>query len=273
MNNFSKLSDWHLHTNFSSDSDTSPKQVIDRAIQLNLKSICFTDHNDFDYPLENGEIVFNLDFNSYIDSLARLKEEYSDKIKIFIGVEQGLMPSVAERVNNYDSDKQLDFIIGSSHLVYGNDPYYEDFWDNISVKEAISKYYESIIDSIKTCHNFDVYGHLDYIIRYAPDKDNNYNWKDYYDYFETILKRLIQEGKGIEINTAGLKSGLKNPNPCIDIVKLYRQLGGEIITTGSDAHKPEHIAYSFDIIENMLKDSGFNYYTIFEKRKPAFIKL
>ena len=104
-------------------------------------------------------------------------------------------------------------------------------------------------------------------------RDNDYNWKDYYDYFDTILRLLIDKGKGIEINTAGLKYGLKNPNPCLDIVKMYRSLGGEIITTGSDAHKACHIAYSYEIITDMLKNTGFNYYTIFKERKPEFVSI
>lgn len=105
------------------------------------------------------------------------------------------MPSVAGRVNEYDKDSVLDFIIGSSHLVYGNDPYYDEFWQNISVKEGISTYYEGIIDSLKVCSNFDVYGHLDYIVRYAPGKDTAYNWKDYSDYIDTILRMLIERVK------------------------------------------------------------------------------
>lgn len=74
------------------------------------------------------------------------------------------------------------------------------------------------------CSNFDVYGHLDYIVRYAPGKDTAYNWKDYSDYIDTILRMLIEKGKGIEINTSGLKYGLKNPNPCPDIIKRYHEL-------------------------------------------------
>lgn len=268
------LSDFHLHTQFSSDSKTSPLDVIKRAKSLGLKNICFTDHNDFDYPLEDGKIVFNLDYNQYTDYMFDLKEKMSHSdLSIYVGVEQGLMESVSEKVNAYDKEGRLDFIIGSSHLVNGVDPYYNSFWQNVSVKEAIEKYYESIICNIKSCSNFDVYGHLDYIIRYTPNKDNDYDWNDYREYFEIILKSLIEKGKGIEINTGGLKYGLKNPNPCIEIIKLYKELGGEIITTGSDAHTPEHIAYGYHVITDILTNAGFNYYTIFNKRKPEFIKL
>ena len=100
-NYLNKLSDCHLHTSFSSDSDNQPENVVKQAIKLGLKSICFTDHNDFDYPLENGQVVFNLDLKNYINTISRIKEKYSHMITINIGVEQGLMPSVAERINEY----------------------------------------------------------------------------------------------------------------------------------------------------------------------------
>lgn len=88
-----------------------------------------------------------------------------------------------------------------------------------------------------------------------------------------ILKTIIEQGKGIEINTAGLKYGMPEPNPCLDIVKMYHDLGGEIITVGSDAHEVKYFAYRFDVVAEMLKNAGFNYYTIFNERKPEFIRL
>lgn len=267
------LSDFHIHSSFSSDSEANPEDIIQTAIKKGLKRICFTDHNDYDYPLEDGKVMFQLDFDSYVKNMCRIRDIYADRIDIYIGVEQGLQKHLSNRIDEYDKDGLLDFIIGSSHLVYGKDPYYKEYWDNHSVSESISTYFQSIIDNIRSCHNYDVYGHLDYIIRYAPDQDRNYNWTDYYDIIDEILKSLINNGKGIEVNTAGLKYGLKAPNPCHGIVKRYKELGGEIITIGSDAHMPEYIAYDFNIITDYLKTAGFKYYTIFSKRQPEFISL
>ena len=217
--------------------------------------------------------MFDLDFPEYIKYFQNLKESYKDKINIHIGVEQGLMRNVADRVNAYDSAKQLDFIIGSSHLVYGEDPYYPEFWEKRSAKDTVLTYYESILDNLSCCHNFDVYGHLDYIARYIPANSYSYNWHDFDDLINTILKTIIEKGKGIEINTAGLKYGMPEPNPCLDIVKMYHDLGGDIITVGSDAHEVKYFAYRFDVAADMLKNAGFNYYTIFNERKPEFIRL
>ena len=119
---------------------------------------------------------------------------------------------------------------------------------------------------------FDVYGHLDYAVRYCPDKNFVYRFDDYRDIFEVLLNRLIENGKGIEINTSGIAK-IGYPHPHIDALKLYKQLGGEIITVGSDAHKKENIGTGFDVAENILKELGFRYYTVFKERKPEFIPL
>ena len=183
------------------------------------------------------------------------------------------LPHLCEQINNYDPAHRLDFIIGSTHLVDGSDPYYPSFWEHHSPKESICTYFENIYKSICCCDNFDVYGHLDYVVRYAPKKDADYQPADYKDLLDMILKKLIENGKGIEINTAGLRYGLKEANPCCFILKRYRELGGEILTTGSDAHKPQDMAFAFDIIVDLLKDCGFSYYTLFHQRKPEFIRL
>ena len=111
------------------------------------------------------------------------------------------------------------------------------------------------------------------MVRYGPDKDKGYSYEAYRDIFDRILEQLISMEKGIEINTAGLAKGMREPNPCIGVIKRYRELGGEIITTGSDAHVPAQIAYAFDRAADILKDCGFKYYTTFEKRSPSFHKL
>lgn len=267
------LADLHTHTSFSTDSEAAPELMLQKAISLGLSAICFTDHNDYDYPKEDGKTVFSLDFDSYISSIRALQAKYRNKLPVYLGVEQGLQASCAKRINAYDPNHELDFIIGSSHLVHGKDPYYPDFWQDSHDKDPIISYFESIYENIQCCDNYDVYGHLDYIIRYAPDQDLHYDWKLYEDLIDQILRLLIEKGKGIEINTAGLKYGLKETNPCYGILKRYRKLGGEILTIGSDGHKPEHLAYAFDRIPDIMKDCGFNYYTIFKKRKPEFIRL
>lgn len=264
--------DFHMHTEFSGDSLTPVSEMIEQAIRKDLSAICITDHLDFDYPYDNPK-DFELDGDMYFDTVFRLARQYSDRIQIMIGVETGLEPDKAELLDQFISRHPYDFIIGSSHLVHRRDPYYPEFFEHRSDSEAFTEYFESILENLKTCHNFDVYGHIDYVVRYSPNKSNNYSYARYAPIIDEILKKLIRSGKGIEINSGGFRSGLDFPNPHPDILKHYRQLGGEIITIGSDAHTPEYIAGNFAQTVSVLEACGFRYYTIFKKRKPVFLKI
>ena len=135
------------------------------------------------------------------------------------------------------------------------------------------EYFESILENIHAFDGFDVYGHIDYVVRYGPTKNANYSWTQYQDVIDEILKLLIENGKGIEINTGGFKYGLGHPNPTEGIIRRYRELGGEIITIGADAHAPQHIGYDFQKVPDILKEAGFEYFTVFKQRKPEFLKL
>lgn len=267
--------DYHLHSNFSSDSSTPTEEQIKQGISLGLKEMCFTEHYDMDFPVTPDGLDFNLDMSSYLHKLSELKTKYRSQISIRAGVELGVMAHLTDRLHDYISDyrDQLDFIIASSHLVDGIDPYEPVYFHTYSEKEGIRLYFESILSNVKAFHDFDVYGHLDYVVRYAPHKGTNYLPSEYMDYFEAIFRILIPQGKGIELNSAGLKAGLHFAHPHPDILKLYREMGGEIITIGSDGHKPEHIAYEFSRVTDILKEAGFKRYTVFHNRKPVFIDL
>ena len=267
--------DCHLHSSYSGDSNTPMEEMILKGIERGLTTMCFTEHNDFDYPYQPNEPqdYFLLTPDPYLYDLLGLREKYADKIKILFGVELGLQPQVMRQNAVLAKSYDFDFIIGSSHICNGNDPYYPAFFEGRSEEEAYREYFESILENIKKFSNFDVYGHLDYVVRYGPNKDTEYTYEKYKDIFDKILELLIDKGKGIEINTGGVKSGLKDLPPCMGILKRYRELGGEIITIGSDAHKPENIAEHFDRAEAVLKECGFKYYTVFEKRTAEFKKL
>lgn len=267
--------DFHLHSYFSGDSDTPMEQMILKGIALGLTQMCFTEHNDFNFPVTelDPEGKFECNIDSYLYELIGFREKYKDKIKILFGLELGMQPHLAHRhailTKNYD----FDFIIASSHICNGKDPYYPSFYEGRSEEDAYREYFTSMIDNIKKFKNFDVYGHLDYVVRYGPNKDAEYTYEKYQDLLEEILKLLIAEEKGLEINTGGLKRGLRDLHPATDILKRYRELGGEIITIGSDAHSPENLTNGFDRAAQVLTECGFKYYTTFENRMPEFHRI
>ena len=264
------IADCHIHTNFSSDSKALPEDQILSAQQKGLSYICFTDHEDMDYFRPNE---FQLDLPIYTSYMEQLRSSYAHKVNIGIGIEVGLQPHLTKQLPQFLSAYPFDFIIGSSHMVQHMDPYFPEFWENGDEKQCILSYYEDTLKNIQTFDCFDVYGHIDYIIRYRPDKSKPYCYKDYADILDEILRQLIQKGKGIECNTAGFKYGLGQPNPEPNLLSRYQELGGEILTIGSDAHQPEHIAYDFSKLPPLLKKCGFRYYTIFRERKPEFFPL
>lgn len=265
------IADFHVHSYFSGDSEESPVNIIERAILLGMKSICFTDHQDFDYNY--GGFDFMLDDGKYFAEIGRLKEEYRDRIEVLTGVETGVEPHLGERLREFTKRRNYDFIIGSTHLINGVDPWYPEYFDEYGDTEGFRIYFENTLKSLDTCSDFDVYGHLDYIVRYAPDGDKNYSYAKFKDVTDKILIKLISMGKGIELNMGGMYKGMSTPNPNPEILKAYRNFGGEIITVGADAHTADKIGYKFDYARELLQEAGFSYYTVFRQRKPEFIKL
>lgn len=273
--------DMHMHTWFSTDSEACPRDMADEAVRKGLKTICFTDHFDKD-DLEWGEEgIFDVD--AYFVEMQKLQEEYAGKLNIRIGIELGLRTYLKDYYEELTKKYPFDFVIGSVHNVpykkdaEGNilytDPAAEKLFTDRTDKEAYRLMMETTLENVRTSDCFQTLGHLDYVVRYGKSREKEYSYTDYADIIDEILKLLIEKEKGLEVNSAGLKYGLPFAHPHPDVLKRYRELGGEIITIGADAHKPEHIAYDFARAEEILKSCGFKYYTEFFEQKPVFKQL
>ena len=271
----------HMHTWFSTDSEACPCDMADEAVRKGLKTICFTDHFDKD-DLEWGEEgIFDVD--AYFVEMQKLQEEYAGKLNIRIGIELGLRTYLKDYYEELTKKYPFDFVIGSVHNVpykkdaEGNilytDPAAEKLFTDRTDKEAYRLMMETTLENVRTSDCFQTLGHLDYVVRYGKSREKEYSYTDYADIIDEILKLLIEKEKGLEVNSAGLKYGLPFAHPHPDVLKRYRELGGEIITIGADAHKPEHIAYDFAKAEEILKSCGFKYYTEFFEQKPVFKQL
>lgn len=267
--------DCHMHTVFSADADYQPVDMILSSIDKDLETICFTDHIDYDFPKMNDkwDMTFDLDTPAYLKKIRELKEQYKEKITIRTGVELGLQPHLGARYHTYVNANDFDFVIGSLHVVDGLDPYYPEAFDGIRDEDMYRRVFDVMLECVQNTDDFDVLGHMDYIVRYGKSKAEQYSYGKYAQEIDDILRCVIEKGKGIELNTSGLKYGLGFAHPHPDILKRYRELGGEIITVGSDAHRPEHVAYDFQKVNGILKSCGFKYYTEFEKRTPIFKQL
>lgn len=265
------LTDTHMHSSFSADSDALMEEMIISAIEKNLKHICFTEHLDLDFP-KKYKLDFTFNIDNYFHTVNKLKNKYSDKIDISYGIEIGMVPYLADRYDEIINKYKFDFVICSSHLVNMSDPYYSEFWEDKSFDEGCIMYFQTIIDNINSFKNFDSYGHLDYIIRYGIEK-KELEYDNYRQIIDDILMLLINNNKALEINAAGYKYGLMAPNPSTKIIERYFKLGGKLITIGSDAHKPEHVAYDYSTLESELKRIGVKQYVYYKNRKPVLVDL
>ncbi len=265
--------DFHMHSAHSGDSSEAMETMIEEAIGKGLTGICFTEHLDEDFPEGDEDFDFSLDTEAYHEHFLECRDRYKEKIRLFFGVEYGLQPHLKERLGEYTGKYPFDMVIGSSHIVNGKDPYLPYYYEGRSEREAYLEYFENVLECVRCFDDFDVYGHLDYVVRYGPNKDRHYSYNEYSDIISEILKTIIDKGKGIEVNSGGFSHGLDHPNPREDVLKRYRELGGEVITVGSDAHRAEMIAYRFDDIRRILTGAGFKHITVFENRKPGFINI
>ncbi|MDD3278803.1 MAG: histidinol-phosphatase HisJ family protein [Lachnospiraceae bacterium] len=262
------LMDSHMHTCFSSDSETPVEAMIEQAIRLGIPGICMTDHYDREYF--NGE--FQLDSGAYFHKMEEMKEKYRDQIDIRIGVELGLQEQLQDWLSSYVHAYPFDFVIGSMHVLHGKDPYYPELFKGSDARQILRDYFISTEQNIDSFHEFQSLGHLDYLARYFSKELGNYSYQDYADEIDAVLKKLITYQIALEVNTAGYKT-MQRPNPDGDVLRRYRELGGEMLTIGADAHVPEYIGYRFEETVSLLRACGFRYYTVFRNKKPQMIEI
>ena len=263
--------DNHIHSNFSGDSEMEANSACQKAIEIGLSGLVFTDHVDYDYPDFDENFLINLD--QYFDFFKKLQQQWKEKIDIRIGIEMGFQPQVVNEIKETVVKYPFDFVINSVHIIDCLDPYVKTYYRGKTKQQAYERYLQEILCSISSYDNFDIIGHIGYVARYGDFEDKPLRYNNYSDLLDQILKVAINKSKGIEINTSGLRGDLHCTIPGYDIFKRYYELGGEIVTIGSDAHFTQHIGHSFDEALEHLKQIGFKYVAHFEGRRPVFEKL
>ena len=270
--------DFHVHSRHSGDSTAPMEKQVLAACEKGLQVLCFTEHFDKDWPYHNTPDLppgyFDLDLAAYRREFLALQDKYQDRIELRIGIELGLQPHLGPALCAYLKENDFfDFVIGSTHVSHGMDPYYSIFFEGVSEKEAWRRYFEDALSSISAFHDVDTYGHLDYVVRYGPTKDSRYDWTDFSDVIEAILEVLVQNGVCLELNTANLVKGCRAPSPAPGILRRYREMGGIGVTIGSDAHAPAYIGAFFDQAARILAEAGYDSYTVFKNRKAEHLPL
>lgn len=272
------VSDIHVHSLFSCDSKESMENHIESAIEKGMAYIGFSDHQEFDafmLPPENYNYLLggNGDTEAYLQAIREMREKYKDRIKVLAGVEVGVRPHLGELLKTYVSRHPFDYIIASTHGFNGYDGGDPRLHEGKAAKETITGYFQTELQNMRAFQDYDIWGHLDYIVRHTPGKCDALIYDDYRDLLDEILTLLVNGGKGIDCNTNLLALGWSEFHPHRDILKRYRELGGEIITFGSDAHMRKDVGRAFDKAADIARKCGFTHYAVYEDRRPIFLPL
>lgn len=281
-----KLIDCHTHTQFSVDSEADLGMCAERADRLGLAAYAVTDHCECNswYPAEHysdGDDMHDSYCykDCFLDSVAAvtaLKEKYNGKLNLICGVEMGQPQAAPEAAAFINADERVDFIIGSLHQIRGEkDFYYIDYMDlgTDKIYDLLERYFTELNEMCRT-NSFDVLGHLTYCLRYMKQRHGiEPDISRFDDIIADSFRTLAQNAKGIEINTSGLRQGFGETFPNLRYTKLFREMGGEIISVGSDAHTAEDIGKNVRDGIEIAKAAGFTRIAYFKKRQPQFIAI
>lgn len=272
------FADYHVHSEYSDDSTYPLEQVIRDAIGMGMDEICITDHVDYGIKKDwdaGEEIVYrgsqplaNVDYPRYMAALRDMQSRYGDRIRIRVGLEFGIQTHTIPQFRALLTRYPLDFVILSIHQVENQEFWTQEFQRGCTQQEYNERYYEELLAVVQQYQGYSVLGHLDLITRY--DKQGVYPFERVRPLVEAILRRVIADGKGIEVNTSSHRYGLTDTTPSVAILQLYRELGGTILTIGSDSHAPAHLGTYIGEARALLRDLGFRQFCTFERMQPVF---
>lgn len=264
------LVDYHMHSKYSFDGKCELRDMCEVAIKRGLSEIAITDHMDI---FSNQPYTHILDCRALYAELYNVKEEYEGKLKIVIGVEYGQPQANPEQALLFMKEYPVDFTIGSIHNMVGDKDAYDYNYRETDYHDVFSMYMDWQQELAKN-YDYDVLAHVTYPSRYVYAQTGvRVDFKEYWEQYITLFKTVIERGRGIELNLSGIARGYKETMPTMELLQLYRSLGGEIVTVGSDAHILDHIGTVTKEGYEMLRQAGFAYVTTFQKHQPRFVKI
>lgn len=272
------FADYHVHTEFSDDSVYPLLDVVRDAAKMGVEEICLTDHVDYGIKLDwdcgqpiqyrGNEPFANVDYPRYVSRIQEARRLYGDRIRIKLGLEFGMQVHTIPQYETLFRRYPFDFILLSVHQVEDREFWTQDFQRGRSQEEYNQRYYAELLELVRRYKDYSVLGHVDLIARY--DKAGLYPFEKIKPILTDILRQVISDGKGIELNTSYHRYGLHDSTPARAILELYRDLGGRVLTVGSDSHKPEHLGTYIQEGKALLRELGFRELCTFEKMEPSF---
>ncbi len=268
--------DYHVHSEISFDGACSVTDCAAAAKDRGIGEICLTDHLDIGYPVKGGGCP-EIDQDRYNAALEQARAAFPGVV-IKKGVEAGLLGGYLGEIEQDIRINGYDFVIASQHYIVDGDPYDGDYFKNRTPQQAQELYLTELRDNIVQFDDYDVIGHIGYVDKYLHNYDHlthrprPFEFCDYPDLIDEILLSAIGKGNGIEINTSNYRvHGYPTPHP--SILERYAQLGGEVLTIGSDSHSQQAVGFKIPEAMALAKSCGLGYVCTFTARKPQFHSL
>lgn len=264
--------DSHVHTAFSFDGQDSLDQIFSAAVTRGVMGLAITDH----YECNRVDELHCKKIEDAMSLLPRYQDQYQGRLRITKGIELGqpqAAPDEADAVLRRHPD--LDVVLGSIHEGAPRlDAADADFNDpQLRVSDFLSYYFHSCYD-LALWGKFDVMTHLGYPERYIWGRFRiPVDFTPFDDLIHATLKKLVEDGKALEVNTSGYRQGLGKTIPVLRIIRQFRDLGGELVTLGSDAHRAQDVASDFDVAMDILTAAGFRYFAFYRQRQPVMLQL
>lgn len=274
------LIDYHIHTTFSEDARSSAAECARTAIERGLGGVIFTEHLEFPPDPDDLEPAYVpeqvLQASRYAETIADLGSELGGKLSVGLGVELGLEPhNLAGSVRYLEEYRlPLDYVLGSLHAVKGILVQFPEYTNSLGPATAARLYFERLLGGVKRAIELgacDVVGHLD-LVKRSPSF-GVFRLEDHRPLLEEILRAMIDAGLGLEVNTSGWRQAPAEPYPGLPVLRLYRELGGEVVTVGSDSHSAATVGKESARALEFIRAAGFQHVTLFSERRPRFVRL
>ena len=260
--------DYHIHSNYSADAQASMENMCRSAVAAGVQEIGFTEHYDL-HPDENPRDWLCLE--AWLAELDRCRTKFSGQLQIRAGVEIGEPHLFQAEVESLLARAPFDYAIGSLHWVGRTATFNVAFFQR-PAEEAFRLYYEEL-ERMTRLGGFDVLGHLDFPVRTAFDVYHGYDPRSWETLIRPVLQNCIDHGIALDVNTSAMRKHARVLLPGLEILRWYVEMGGERVTLGSDAHRPEHVAAYLDVALEAIRAAGLCGLTRFERRRPQLIPL
>ncbi|NLA77608.1 MAG: histidinol-phosphatase HisJ family protein [Clostridiales bacterium] len=268
---YQRITDTHVHTDNSPDGNHSAMLLCETAENTGIRAIAFCDHCDVDVFYKDN---YDRRVTQAYFEVARARSAFLGKLLVLEGIELGEPAYEPELSEKIISSQEYDFVIGSLHNLRGReDFYYMTSFEGVDIDALVREYFDELL-IMTQWGKFDTIAHITYPFRYFYKVAGvTVDIQKYKKQTDELFSLLAEKDIALEINTAGLRQPINKTSPELDSVKRFKQLGGRMITVGSDAHYAEHLGAGIETGMDMALEAGFKAVTIFQKRVPLEIPI